>query len=290
VPDHAPAQLALIELDRVIAALPPRTLVLGSAQPFQARPRDPAPAIEQHPRLLVGLSGEHRYLCSRAGERVEATLPAGHALYLAPHAWSAPYRRSPCRFLGIVFRRTFMRVLVGEYTGGSARPMVIAHHTRRPLAGAGGALVHALDALAEGGGEEDAARETFCALLRLARRHLADDAAQAQAEKPGAALWRAALELMHQRYAEDIGREAIARELRLHPNYLSAVAREHGGTTLRDALQAIRLEHARHLVRATDLTLAEIASRCGYAGPGYLGKAFRRALGVAPGSLRRGQR
>jgi AraC-like DNA-binding protein len=282
-----PAQQVLSALDSVVAALPPRALTLGSARPFTARPRDPAPQIEQQPRLMVVLSGEHRYLCSRGGERTEAVLPAGSAVYLAPSAWTTPARRAPCRFLAIVFRRAFMRALVGDYAAGATRPAVVFHHTRRPLAGPGLALVHALDALAERAGDEAAARDAFSALLRLARTHLADDAARADAEKPGAALWRSALELMHERYAQDVGREEIARALRVHPNYLSTVFHEQSGSTFRDALQAIRLEHARHLMRATDLPLPEIATRCGYAGSAYLSKAIRRALGVTPRELRR---
>ncbi|MBV9682973.1 MAG: helix-turn-helix transcriptional regulator [Solirubrobacterales bacterium] len=47
-----------------------------------------------------------------------------------------------------------------------------------------------------------------------------------------------------------------------------------------------RLAHAAVLLRTTDASLAQIAARAGYGTEFSFGKAFKRTLGIAPGSYR----
>jgi AraC-like DNA-binding protein len=276
-------------LATAVRALPPRALTVGGMRPIPAERGDRSPMIEPCPRLIITLAGEHRYIVSRRGERVEAVLRPGEALHLATRAWAVPARRRPCRFLGVVFRQTYLRVIVAEFVHGATTPRVEHLHTRRPLAGAGALALRALDDLAERGSGGEAAVDLFCAAMRLAQEHLARDLAAGPDERPSAALWRSTLELLHQRYADPIGREQVARELGVHPNYLSGVCREHGGVGFQEALEGIRLAHARHLVATTQLPLQEIAARSGYSSAGYLVRVFRLRTGITPGRLRRGR-
>jgi AraC family transcriptional regulator len=48
-----------------------------------------------------------------------------------------------------------------------------------------------------------------------------------------------------------------------------------------------RVERAKHLVLTSDLPVAEIARRCGFAAPAQMTRAFRRILSVTPTGLRR---
>ena len=54
------------------------------------------------------------------------------------------------------------------------------------------------------------------------------------------------------------------------------------GTSVRETLQAIRMERAAELRRESLLPVAEVASRVGYRQPAQFAKAFRRYHGVAP--------
>ena len=55
-------------------------------------------------------------------------------------------------------------------------------------------------------------------------------------------------------------------------------------------LLEIRLNQIRHLLDSTDLTLAEIARRCGYGSDMALSLAFRRETGIPPGEYRNSRR
>jgi LacI family transcriptional regulator len=52
-------------------------------------------------------------------------------------------------------------------------------------------------------------------------------------------------------------------------------------------IRRVRIAHARQLLMATDLTLKDIASRCGYAAPSRLIEAFQQETGQSPSAYRR---
>ncbi|MCC6002035.1 MAG: helix-turn-helix transcriptional regulator [Pararhodobacter sp.] len=70
-------------------------------------------------------------------------------------------------------------------------------------------------------------------------------------------------------------------------HFLRAFKGSFGRTPMR-ALQERRLIAARHLIRQTRLSLADIAARCGYADQSHMSRAFRAGLGMTPAAWRRG--
>ncbi len=58
------------------------------------------------------------------------------------------------------------------------------------------------------------------------------------------------------------------------------------GISLRQLLVRFRVEHAIGLLATTDLTLSDIAARCGYYDQSALTRQFRRVVGVSPGAYR----
>ncbi|WP_198174217.1 AraC-like transcriptional regulator QhpR [Mesorhizobium xinjiangense] len=60
------------------------------------------------------------------------------------------------------------------------------------------------------------------------------------------------------------------------------------GIQFRREVECVRMDYARHTVASTRLPISEIAERLGYRQPGDFSRAFRRAEGRAPRSLRRG--
>jgi LacI family transcriptional regulator len=59
------------------------------------------------------------------------------------------------------------------------------------------------------------------------------------------------------------------------------------GRSIHGAIAGVRLQRARQLLVETDLSLAAIAERTGYAHVEYLCAAFRQAVGLPPGAYRR---
>lgn len=62
----------------------------------------------------------------------------------------------------------------------------------------------------------------------------------------------------------------------------------HLGTTARDYLGQLRIDYGKHLLRDADLTVAEVASRCGYNDTAAFSNAFKRVTGRSPRAWREG--
>ena len=58
------------------------------------------------------------------------------------------------------------------------------------------------------------------------------------------------------------------------------------GTTFRDLLLEVRMQHARRMIESSQLSLAAIAPKVGYRAPSGLRQAFIRYWGVPPGGFR----
>jgi PAS domain S-box-containing protein len=67
---------------------------------------------------------------------------------------------------------------------------------------------------------------------------------------------------------------------------LERTARRIIGLSVRQLLVRFRVEHAIGLLATTELTLSDIAERCGYYDQSALTRQFRRVVGVSPGAYR----
>ena len=101
-------------------------------------------------------------------------------------------------------------------------------------------------------------------------------------------LFDEATEIMRAEYASDLRLEHVARRIATSRRQLQRAFLESGGTTFREHLCAIRMEAAAPLLRASELTVRQVARSVGYRQQAQFAKAFRRHLGVAPAEFRRG--
>ena len=79
---------------------------------------------------------------------------------------------------------------------------------------------------------------------------------------------------------------AIARSLGCSQKTLEMRMRTDLGTTPNELYRRLRLNYARKLVLETELSVAEIASRCGYENASAMTRAFKQIFGLAPRDLR----
>jgi AraC-like DNA-binding protein/anti-anti-sigma regulatory factor len=103
----------------------------------------------------------------------------------------------------------------------------------------------------------------------------------------GALLAEATL-LMDARHADPaLSLDDVARDIATSSRQLQRVFGELAGSSFRDELAAIRMQHGAELLQSTDLPVADIARRVGYRQAAQFAKAFRRHHGVSPSGLRR---
>ncbi len=97
---------------------------------------------------------------------------------------------------------------------------------------------------------------------------------------------RSAVLAIRTRYAENLGINVIAEELRMNPAYLGQLVRRHTGVTFHRRLLTTRVEHACVLLRQTARPVGEIALEVGFRDVDYFSQQFRRLTGVSPVAYR----
>jgi AraC-like DNA-binding protein len=96
-----------------------------------------------------------------------------------------------------------------------------------------------------------------------------------------------ARDLVDRRYAEPLDLAALAGAAHVSPRHFSRSFRRTFGETPHQYLLTRRLERARHLLRTTDLRVAEICLAVGFTSVGSFTTTFRRHTGVSPTTYRR---
>lgn len=81
---------------------------------------------------------------------------------------------------------------------------------------------------------------------------------------------------------DDLSLDAIAQALSISPSRLSSFITYYTGNTLHHHVNTRRLDHSRHLLSKTDLSVAEIASMCGFSSERSFYRNFKAALNKTP--------
>jgi len=96
-----------------------------------------------------------------------------------------------------------------------------------------------------------------------------------------------ARDLVDRRYGEPLDLRVLAREANVSPRHFSRSFRRVFGETPYQYLLSRRLERARHLLRTTDDSVAEICLAVGFKSVGSFTTTFTRQVGVSPTTYRR---
>lgn len=93
---------------------------------------------------------------------------------------------------------------------------------------------------------------------------------------------------MKKNYNKELSLETLARTFGYSPTYLSRMFRKYAKTNYKAYLDGIRLEHGMEQLERTDLSIGEIAVRCGFPNSKSFSRAFREKYGVLPSRFRKG--
>jgi PAS domain S-box-containing protein len=96
----------------------------------------------------------------------------------------------------------------------------------------------------------------------------------------------AAVDVARTRFAEPLPVADLADAAGMSVTQLERTARRVLGLTPKQVIMRFRLEAALRLLADDDISIAEIATRCGYYDQSAFTRHFRRAVGVAPASYR----
>jgi AraC-like DNA-binding protein len=113
-----------------------------------------------------------------------------------------------------------------------------------------------------------------------------DQRAESRRRSPHAEALDAICARMREHPDENHRVDDFARELGLDPSYFSRLFRTHTGQSPRRFLTNARMQLARFLLRDSQLTIARIAERTGYADARFFARHFREQHGLSPSAYR----
>ena len=97
---------------------------------------------------------------------------------------------------------------------------------------------------------------------------------------------RRAREYLEAHYRDEVSLQSVAQAVYLSPNYLASLFKKESGETIIEALTAVRLRHAKRLLREGK-SIGQVADEIGYASPAYFSRVFQKHVGTAPKNYRR---
>lgn len=97
----------------------------------------------------------------------------------------------------------------------------------------------------------------------------------------------ASLSYLQENFGEQLRLPDVAKKAGFSVPAFSRVFRQATGTSFLSYLRNIRVEHAKKLLRTTNLPTAQIAISCGFQSPHHLIRSFRKVAGKTPGDYRR---
>lgn len=94
------------------------------------------------------------------------------------------------------------------------------------------------------------------------------------------------MEYIKSHYSGKLTLEQIAASVHLSPSHISGLFRKETGQTVSAYIGFVRIEKSKQLLETTQLSIAEIASRCGFEEQSYFSRVFRKKTGLSPKAYR----
>lgn len=98
---------------------------------------------------------------------------------------------------------------------------------------------------------------------------------------------RAIKRYVMEHYYENINLDVIAQTVFLNPIYISAYFKKETGMSFSNYVRQVRIDHAKELLRDTQLGISDIASHVGYSDEKYFSRLFQKSVGIKPSDFRR---
>lgn len=95
-----------------------------------------------------------------------------------------------------------------------------------------------------------------------------------------------ALDLLHEQFSGHLTVAQIASSVGVHPVHLARGFRRFCRCTIGEYIRQLRIEHACHELRASDTSLAAIASAAGFSDQSHFSRTFKRFMEMTPGQYR----
>ncbi|MDX2110578.1 MAG: AraC family transcriptional regulator [Verrucomicrobiota bacterium] len=237
------------------------------------------------PRLELVLSGSYENQLETEGRCQTLILKPGTAFFAPPNCWNLPTWRCPVVILSLLFGHKQLGISLVEGSGKPNLPLLVRKMAQPRLqTGATQLILEAMLALATPGQAQDALPNLAQALIHCVGQPFVQsslsDALRAHNLIDSISLY------IQSNYQHDLSRDSVAAHFNVSPNHLSRLYRQHGAMTFSNYLTHVRIDRAKYLLRAYDLKLEDISTRCGFHDTAYFCRVFKRLVKLTPQGYR----
>jgi len=238
---------------------------------------------QENPRFIIPLTHRKRILFAANGAQRDHIFAPGEVLFCPAYCWSAEVWDREHTMVSVVFRRSYIRTLFIHHHAASNTQDApdIIYHTQMPLSTAGTHLLLAMSSAAKGSASQI---QILKALLTTVEEAVKSDHQSSSGKE--IFTWNCVREYMEMSFHQDISRVSIAKALHLHPASLSRLVHKMTGDGVNKYLSKLRMKHALHLLKESDLSIDEIAEQCGFRYTGYFIRKFRSCNSDSPSRYR----
>lgn len=91
-----------------------------------------------------------------------------------------------------------------------------------------------------------------------------------------------AIKYMKNNFHNNISLEEVANKVYMHPNYFSTIFKKKCGISFADYMNILKVSMATELMQSTDLTIEEIATKCGFSSLSNFYRVFKKIHEISP--------
>ncbi len=240
------------------------------------------------PRLIFLLSGNFWMKAAIGGEITEQIYKPGQCIFSAPYCWTQNLFRLKYSYFSVVFFPNYIRMLMLDSELNSQVPM-ITYHTHSAINSKGRYLINALCESAAGAANKLADKQAVLilrALLLEVVMHIKSSPAATLESKSLHVFRKITDYIIENSYNAEFSRQHICREFCLSTGHISRLFKQFSHESYSQFLVRIRLEKSLHFLTCSNLTISEIADKCGYCNVSYFIKAFKQCYNISPGRFR----
>ena len=247
---------------------------------FFAGDNTPPPVLAfavHFPRLTLLIEGQYETELEQSHEITTLQLNPGDGIFIPANSWDKPNMEIKSKTLHFLFGRNHTGIsLVTSDKEVKADKIAIAH----ALAGPEQKIIDAIGELHRMKRDFTAYNELITALLVCYINRLEDH------DKPistrSGLLFHDICAYIQENFQRDISRSSVAKYFDISPNHLSRLFKTNGYMRFCDYINYVRINRAKFLLKNYDLSLSQIAKRCGYNDVVYFCRIFKKITKRTP--------
>ncbi|MBI9016321.1 MAG: helix-turn-helix transcriptional regulator [Phycisphaerae bacterium] len=245
--------------------------------------------VVNFPRLSMPISGFHEMEIEQNGESVVITPGAGQAIFVGPNCWNKPTWDKKCEVLTFLFGKKQTGVSLVRSNGHGLEDITATKIAiRKPLSGVGGNILQTIIDLHKKHADFGAFGQMIEVLIHCCRIEVEENLAKMNDNQKSKSyyLLEDICAYMQEHFQYDITRDYVAKQFRITPNHLSRIFKTEGNMNFSDYLTFVRIDRAKFMLSRYNMTLAEIAQRCGYLDAAYFCRVFKKVTKRTPNQYR----